>query len=164
MKKYRLISIWQESYSPKHHKQDGTPQERVEEINLTLEEASSKFKSLYTPSIKKGWSIERYEFDDGKYRAFELIMINEIPTETPNIPKVETEVLLNVEVYTEKKTKYICDEISNKKNTKYKATPFCRCLNEIENNLPVTEYCFMACPDQKEILRQRKQEKRNEKS
>lgn len=34
--------------------------------------------------------------------------------------------------------------------------PFCRCLHEIENNLPRTQHCFMACSDQHEILAERR--------
>lgn len=33
--------------------------------------------------------------------------------------------------------------------------PHCQCLYEIENNLPRTQFCFMACSDQYEILKQR---------
>jgi len=43
--------------------------------------------------------------------------------------------------------------------------PFCTCLYEIENNQPRTKYCFMACPDQWYILKQREEaEKEREKN
>lgn len=35
------------------------------------------------------------------------------------------------------------------------SSPHCQCLYEIENNLPRTVFCFMACPDQFLILSQR---------
>jgi hypothetical protein len=31
----------------------------------------------------------------------------------------------------------------------------CQCLHEIENNLPRTKFCFMACLDQRKILHER---------
>lgn len=34
-------------------------------------------------------------------------------------------------------------------------TLHCQCLYEIENNLPRTKYCFMACHDQHMILHER---------
>jgi len=73
MNKYRLISVWNEAYVPKHYRQDGNRQERVECCGLTLEEASKKFHELFSTSIKEGWSVDRYEVDDGLYRNFELI-------------------------------------------------------------------------------------------
>lgn len=33
--------------------------------------------------------------------------------------------------------------------------PFCQCLHEIENGLPRTQFCFVACSDQRQILRER---------
>lgn len=43
--------------------------------------------------------------------------------------------------------------------------PFCKCLYEIENNLPRTMFCFMPCRDQEEIMRQREEaeKRKNEK-
>jgi hypothetical protein len=38
--------------------------------------------------------------------------------------------------------------------------PFCRCLYEIENGLQRTKFCFRACNEQKEILRQREKDGR----
>lgn len=37
--------------------------------------------------------------------------------------------------------------------------PFCQCLHEIENKLPRTRFCFVACDDQYEILRRRNESK-----
>lgn len=36
--------------------------------------------------------------------------------------------------------------------------PNCTCLNEIENNLPRTKHCLVACHAQREILRERSKE------
>jgi len=33
--------------------------------------------------------------------------------------------------------------------------PHCQCLYELENKLPRTQHCFMACPEQWEILAER---------
>lgn len=30
--------------------------------------------------------------------------------------------------------------------------PFCKCLYEIENDLPRTRFCFMPCRDQRDII------------
>lgn len=38
--------------------------------------------------------------------------------------------------------------------------PFCRCLHEIENGLQRTKFCFIACAEQMEILRQREKDGR----
>jgi len=73
MKKYRLISVWNEAYVPRSYRQDGVKQERVELSGLTLEEASVKFYELFNPLIKEGWTVDRYENDDGLYKNFELI-------------------------------------------------------------------------------------------
>lgn len=38
----------------------------------------------------------------------------------------------------------------------------CICLHEIENNLPRTKFCFMACLSQSKILREREKRKKQE--
>lgn len=48
------------------------------------------------------------------------------------------------------------------KKTAPRRAPFCQCLHEIENKLPRTKFCFMACSEQLEILAARK--KQNKKS
>jgi len=54
-----------------------------------------------------------------------------------------------------KKKKITLEELfPNNRNNEY-----CQCLYEIENNLPRTKYCFMACKAQLIILSQRKNEK-----
>ena len=35
---------------------------------------------------------------------------------------------------------------------------YCQCLHEIENGLPRTKFCFLPCHDQRQILRERKEE------
>jgi hypothetical protein len=40
-------------------------------------------------------------------------------------------------------------------------TPFCQCLYEIENNLPRTQYCFVACPEQFKIMRIRAEKEKS---
>lgn len=39
---------------------------------------------------------------------------------------------------------------------------FCRCLYEIENNLPITQHCFMACDAQYRILAEREKNRNKE--
>lgn len=39
----------------------------------------------------------------------------------------------------------------------------CQCLYEIENNLSRTKFCFRTCKDQREILKQREETKKNKK-
>lgn len=41
------------------------------------------------------------------------------------------------------------------KQPTFTGIPFCQCLHEIENNLPYTKKCFIACEGQHRILRER---------
>ena len=135
--KYRLISVWFEDYTPKNYRKDGIPQERIEEVGLTLDEVRNKIK--HSKSLSKGsWKFERYEIDDGKYKQYELIT-------------VERNVEISNEESKSKKPLKVCTE----------KVLFCKCLHEIENKLPLTLDCFLSCSDQKEILRKRKLEKSN---
>ena len=44
-----------------------------------------------------------------------------------------------------------------------KSNPHCQCLYEIENKLPRTIHCFVACQDQFQILREREEAAKSKK-
>jgi hypothetical protein len=154
------------------YRQDGVKQERVESVGLTLEDASAKFHELFNPLVKEGWAIDRYEVDDGRYRNFELIDLKKSPIESitieVNSTKEDEPVVLDVaptEIFTiepesSKTTEEVVDTEFKSKVARREEEPFCRCLYEIDNNLPVSNYCEMSCKDQFKILQKRKQEKR----
>lgn len=58
----------------------------------------------------------------------------------------------------EEKSNFI-DDNSNSRQNGFKKISHCQCLYEIENKLPQTRFCLVACHDQLEILRQNNKQK-----